>query len=132
MRLVSLCVLAIAFVFAAGLPALAQSSDAPSSGGLTVCCGATFGYVGGSGSVSGSIRGPGGDGGSPSRAEVARPAATAGPTAVLGGLVRPASLPAVAPTVTTTAAHRNVVPWVLAVLVLLGSVFVYRRFPRTA
>src|SRR5438132_14171368 len=133
MRRVSLCVLAVAFVVTAGLPALAQNSDAPSSaGGLTVCCGATFGYIGGSGSVSGSIRGTGGDGGSPSRAAVARPAATAGPTAVLGGLVRPASLPAVASTVTPAAARRNVVPWVVAVLVLLGSVFVYRRLPRAA
>jgi hypothetical protein len=62
-----------------------------------------------------------------------RPAATPGPVAVLGGIVRPAALPVSSPAVVRTASARhNVGPWVIATLVLLGSVLAYRKFPRPA
>jgi hypothetical protein len=117
--------LAIAFVVAVAVPASAQSSQP--SGGLTVCCGGSFGYIGGSGSVSGSVIGPGGSGRSVARAPVARPAPAFVPTAVVGGVVRPTTLPVSTENVRTASSHRSAVPLVLVGLVLAGSMFVYRK-----
>jgi hypothetical protein len=115
-------------VLVTALPAIAQSSQ-PSNGGLTVCCGATFGYIGGSGSVSGSVIGPGGGGTrSVSRPTAPRPVIL--PTALTGGLVRPAILPAINEPVRRASSHTSAVTWLLASLVLVATVLVYRKLPR--
>jgi hypothetical protein len=68
-------------------PVLAQSEGGGSSS-LNVCCGGSVSYVGGSGSISGTVRGPAGR---PARQAPAKPAAE--PSAVTGGKVEPAVLP---------------------------------------
>jgi hypothetical protein len=127
MRVGFILTLAIAFMVAVAGAASAQSSQP--SGGLTVCCGGSFGYVGGSGSVSGSIIGPGGgaSGRSVARGPVARSAQPAfAPTALVGGVVRPATLPVSTEKVRTAASRRGL-SWLLVGLVLAASMLVYRK-----
>jgi hypothetical protein len=86
--------LALALMTAGATPAGAQSTpQQPTSGdgGLHVSNGGSIGYVGGSGSISGTVRGPGGGdrrgSSAPKRAVTPKPD---GPSAVTGGVVEPA------------------------------------------
>ena len=89
-----LLVLLVAVAACAASPAAAQSgAEAPTKGdgGLHVSDGGMVGYVGGSGSISGTVRGPGGSGGS--GAPAPKPAvADAGPSAITDGKVTPARI----------------------------------------
>ncbi len=115
-----------------GGSAFAQSSDstAPANnGGLTVCCGGTFGYAGGSGGVSGRVVGPGGGG------TAVQPApAPAKPSAVNSGVVAPAKVPVVhiPAQEASSSGHPDVLTWVMVALMAFGALFLYRRLPRTA
>ena len=123
-----LCVLVASAVLCT-TPAWAQSSDSSGSGGLTVCCGATFGYVGGSGSVSGSVIGPGGGsaGYSAPRHAVVRPPSAA-PVALVGGVVGPATLPASMPAVQPASKRTSGGgTWILAGLLVIAVLLVSRK-----
>lgn len=92
MRLRVLFFLVVALSFPIAGPAEAQSPDRPSQpsqrgdGGLHVSNGGMVGYVGGSGSISGNVVGPGG-----TQDAAAEPAVEEGePNAVMGGAVGPA------------------------------------------
>jgi hypothetical protein len=115
-----------------GGSALGQAADAPSQdGGLTVCCGGTFGYMGGSGGVSGRVVGPGG--GSGGNATLPAPA-PAKPSALNSGVVAPAKIPVVHVPAkqASSSGHLDALSWVMIALLALGAVFFYRKLPRSA
>jgi hypothetical protein len=130
MRLRMLLVLPlIALVTVLATPAMAQSTGGESSsgdGGLHVSGGGVVGYVGGSGSISGNVRGPGG--GSSSRAPTRAP--DPGPAAVTDGVVEPAELPIVESPVDATNASSpgpNLLFAAMLGVVVIGIAIFLRR-----
>lgn len=134
--------LTAALVLGIGGPGWAQSSDdrdgSRSQGGLHVSGGGVFGYIGGSGSPSGTIRGPGGSGSSAASdrgRDVAPAAPAAEPTAVQGGVVADVPLEAEpAPDAEQASSGARVTPltWVIVALMFAGFVWLYRRLPTGA
>ena len=117
-------------------PALAQSGQQPSEprrdGGLHVCCGGSVGYVGGgSGTISGHVRGPGGPGAG--RTPATEPV-VADPDVLNDGKVTPARVPAVGDRridAKKTSASWEL-PALLAAMAILGGASLlvgYRRRP---
>ena len=113
-------------------PAFAQSAPPP-SGGLTVCCGGTFGYIGGgSGSVSGSVVGPGGGGSSPTVQHTAVDATN--PSALAGSVVHGAAIPVSSLRARTVSSHRQpvastAIAATILALMVLGLGVVHRKLP---
>jgi hypothetical protein len=127
----ALLAVAVFFALATGPGALAQSGEAPSGdGGLHVSGGGTVGYVGGSGSISGTVRGPAGGRGRPSGPAVAPAPA---PNASKDGVVAPARQAKVAKEVKTDAAPvsdtMSMVPFavVVAASIIAMALFIRRR-----
>jgi hypothetical protein len=92
MRKLALITVAVALASVAGAPVLAQSSSqAPrrDGGGLHVSGGGVVGYVGGSGSISGNVTGPGG---SRPRARSTAVSPASEPNASKDGVVTPARI----------------------------------------
>jgi hypothetical protein len=127
-------VVLVVFVLVIGLaaPAFAQSDAPEGDGGLHVCCGGMVGSVGGSGSISGTVRGPG----APARASNPAPAkADTAPSAVTDGAVAPAKIEPAdeslneAPTAATGSAPNG--PLLAALIVAIAAAVLFLR-PRSA
>jgi hypothetical protein len=123
--------IAVVAVFVTTTPsALAQSADDSGEGGLHVCCGGSVGYIGGgSGTISGHVRGPSGSGSH----EAVKPSVADTPSALDGGAVKTLRLPALSER--DLHAERAASTWprvfpYAALLLLAAAVFVvYRRLP---
>jgi len=118
----------LAALLSVAAPALAQSSAPPAgNGGLTVCCGGTFGYIGGgSGSVSGHVVGPAG---------IGAPVTHAAPTntsALTDNITHAAKLPVLQLHSRPASEHTGPLAWVMLALTFGGLAFVYRKLPRPA
>lgn len=139
MRRRFLLVFTAAIIVGIASPAWAQSSDESDSrdrGGLHVSGGGVFGYVGGSGSPSGTITGPGGARRSQAAAGVSAPVRDPMPSAVQGGVVSKAPLPVQpeAEVEAEPAASVRLSPltWLIAALMLAGFVWLYRKLPKAS
>jgi hypothetical protein len=133
MRLVLTFVIAVLVGMAA--PAVAQEADRSAErsrdGGLRVCCGATFGYIGGSGTISGEVRGPAG--GSSQRAPAPAPAPDPEPNVLMNGEVTPVKVTSAVseePLAVESAPAswpRGLLGGIMAAVVLAGIVIGFRR-----
>lgn len=128
-RSVYLLAACVAVVLAAPAAAEEAGSDRPSGdGGLHVSGGATFGYIGGSGSPSGTIRGPGGSGAggnvAPAPAEPETP-----PQPEPAAEVEPAAPPAEDAEEASSGARMGPLSWVVAALMTAGGFWLYRKLP---
>ena len=125
MRLAATLAIAVAFLCVAA-PVFAEGD-----GGLHVCCGGSVGYVGGSGSISGHVRGPGGS----STHHVAPK--TSVPNATTGGDTSPVVLLKRHVDAAPVKSHAPLWPGallatILSMLVAVGVAYAFRRPIATA
>lgn len=123
-----LLLLAACFALAFAAPAVAQDEGqnaARSDGGLHVSGGGTFGYIGGSGSPQGEIRGPGSGGGGAPAAPAAEAPAPA-PQDVAPAEPAPAEEHAEP---ASSGARMGPVSWAVAAVMALGGFWLYRKLP---
>jgi MYXO-CTERM domain-containing protein len=117
------------FVALAGVAGGQETPRRPRKGGLHVSGGGVVGYVGGSGSISGNVTGPGGGGSTGTQ-----PVVDDGPSAVEGGVVSDVPIPPVdrdsrPASSKETSSPLVVLLWALAVLVAGAAIRLYRRRP---
>ena len=121
-RLTLLC--CVALIALTSPTAVGQTSNRQPNGdgGLHVCCGGSVGYVGGSGSISGNVVGPGGGGGGQ---RAAAPATDVQPNAATNGSLEPAlQIRDSSAEKSTPAASKTSIPYI-PIAAVLGALLLF-------